>query len=54
VEDEIVLTENDLERGFASAYGPRVEVLAIVLSDQRSAQNRLQGEARSDWTVTHR
>ncbi|MGB1817434.1 MAG: peptidylprolyl isomerase, partial [Rubripirellula sp.] len=38
VEDEIELTEDDLERGFASAYGPRVEVLAIVLSDQRSAQ----------------
>ena len=38
VEDEVVLTEDDLQRGFASAYGPRVEVLAIVLSDQRSAQ----------------
>jgi hypothetical protein len=27
-----------LQDGFESAYGPRVEVLAIVLSDQRSAQ----------------
>ena len=38
VEDEIVLSERDLQEGFQSAYGPRVEVLAIVLSDQRSAQ----------------
>ncbi len=38
VEDRIEVTEADLRQGFASAYGPRVEVLAIVLSDQRSAQ----------------
>lgn len=38
VEDEVQLTERDLKDGFESAYGPRVEVLAIVLSDQRSAQ----------------
>jgi parvulin-like peptidyl-prolyl isomerase len=38
VEDGVALTETDLEQGFQSAYGPRVEVLAIVLSDQRSAQ----------------
>ncbi len=38
VEDEIELTEEDLQQGFESAYGPRVEVLAIVLSDQRAAQ----------------
>ena len=38
VEDEVALTELDLQQGFESAYGPRVEVLAIVLSDQRSAQ----------------
>lgn len=38
VENEIKLTEEDLQQGFESAYGPRVEVLAIVLSDQRSAQ----------------
>lgn len=38
VEDEIKLTEADLQQGFESAYGPRVEVLAIVLSDQRAAQ----------------
>ena len=38
VEDEIRLSEEDLKQGFESAYGPRAEVLAIVLSDQRSAQ----------------
>jgi parvulin-like peptidyl-prolyl isomerase len=38
VEDKIELTEQDLQQGFESSYGPRVEVLAIVLSDQRTAQ----------------
>lgn len=38
VEDEITLTQDDLKQGFASSFGPRVEVLAIVLSDQRTAQ----------------
>lgn len=38
VEDEVKLTQKDIQEGFQSAYGPRVEVLAIVLSDQRSAQ----------------
>ena len=38
VEPTIQLTEQDLERGFVAAYGPRVEVLACVLSDQRTAQ----------------
>jgi parvulin-like peptidyl-prolyl isomerase len=38
VQDEIKLSKEDLEQGFQSSYGPRVEVLAIVLSDQRSAQ----------------
>ncbi|MEM8668543.1 MAG: peptidylprolyl isomerase [Planctomycetota bacterium] len=38
VKDQVKLTEEDLKSGFESAYGPRVEVLAIVLSDQRSAE----------------
>ena len=38
VESEVQVTEQDLQEGFESAYGPRVEVLAVVLSDQRSAQ----------------
>lgn len=38
VEGEIKLTDQDMQEGYQAAYGPRVEVLAIVLSDQRSAQ----------------
>lgn len=38
VEDEVEVTEADLKRGYESSFGPRAEVLAIVLSDQRSAQ----------------
>ncbi|TWT55923.1 peptidylprolyl isomerase [Allorhodopirellula solitaria] len=38
VEDGVKLTPQDIEHGFASAFGPRAEVLAIVLSDQRTAQ----------------
>ena len=38
VAGQVELTEQDLQQGFESSYGPRVEVLAIVLSDQRSAQ----------------
>ena len=38
VEDEVNLTQQDMREGFESSYGPRVEVLAIVLGDQRSAQ----------------
>lgn len=32
------VTEDDLQKGFESNYGERVEVLAIVLSNQRQAQ----------------
>lgn len=38
VEESVKLTALDVEHGFASAFGPRAEVLAIVLSDQRTAQ----------------
>ncbi len=38
VESEVRLTQEDLQLGFESAYGPKVEVLAIVLGDQRTAQ----------------
>ncbi len=30
--------EDDLQKGFESNYGPRADVLAIVLSNQRTAQ----------------
>ena len=38
VASEINITQEDFNEGFESNYGPRVEVLAIVLSDQRTAQ----------------
>ncbi|MCC9602319.1 peptidylprolyl isomerase [Stieleria sp. JC731] len=38
VEDRVQITEQDLEVGFESNFGPRVEVLACVLGDQRTAQ----------------
>lgn len=38
VEDKVTISESDLKQGFESSFGPRVEVLAIVLSDQRTAQ----------------
>ncbi len=38
VEGTVEVTQTDLDQGFESAYGPRVEVLAVVLSDQRTAQ----------------
>ncbi|MCC9644527.1 peptidylprolyl isomerase [Rhodopirellula sp. JC740] len=38
VEDETTLTQTDMQEGFEAHYGPRAEVLACVLSDQRSAQ----------------
>jgi parvulin-like peptidyl-prolyl isomerase len=38
VEDRIEVTDDDLQKGYESSYGPRVEILACVLSDQRTAQ----------------
>jgi parvulin-like peptidyl-prolyl isomerase len=38
VRNKVNVTEDDLKKGFESNYGPRVEVLAIVLSDHRQAQ----------------
>ncbi len=38
IEGQVSVTEDDLREGFESSFGVRVEVLAIVLSDQRSAQ----------------
>ncbi len=35
---QVQITEDDLNRGFEANYGERVEVQAIVLSDQRQAQ----------------
>lgn len=38
IEGQISVSEEDLREGFESSFGVRVEVLAIVLSDQRTAQ----------------
>lgn len=38
VDGKVTVTQDDLKKGFESNYGPRVEVLAIVLGNQRQAQ----------------
>ena len=38
VSQQVEVTEDDLRQGFISHHGPRAEVLAIVLSNQRVAQ----------------
>lgn len=37
-EGSVQITEEDLKKGFASNYGPRVECMAIVMNDQHRAQ----------------
>lgn len=39
VEDSVVITPEDLQKGFENNYGPKAEVLAIILSSQRAAQD---------------
>ena len=39
IEGKVQVTDDDLKKGFESNYGPRAEVLAVVLSNQRIAQN---------------
>lgn len=38
VEGSVTVTEDDVQQGFESNYGQRAEILAIVFSDQRTAQ----------------
>ncbi len=38
VSGKVQITEEDFQRGFEANYGPRAEVLAIVTSNQRTAQ----------------
>jgi len=38
VDNRVAVSEEDIQKGFESNYGPRVEVLAIVLNDHRQAQ----------------
>ncbi len=35
---KVQVTDEDMQRGFESNFGPRVEVLAVVLNDQKTAQ----------------
>ena len=37
VEDAVVVDQDDMKKGYEANYGPRVECLAIVLSEQRMA-----------------
>lgn len=37
VEDQVVVDQDDMKKGFEANYGPRVDCLAIVLSDNRMA-----------------
>ena len=39
IEGKVQVTDEDLKKGFDSNYGPRAEVLAVVLSNQRTAQS---------------
>ena len=49
VEDTVNITEEDLQKGFEANFGPRAEVLAIVLSNQRAAEDVFR-QARQDPT----
>jgi parvulin-like peptidyl-prolyl isomerase len=35
---DVQVTDEDMQKGFEANFGPRVEVLAVVLQDQRTAQ----------------
>lgn len=49
VSESITVDETDLQKGFEANYGPRVEILAIVMQNQRVA-NRVWQMATSDPT----
>ena len=38
VDNHVQVSEDDIQKGFVSSYGPRVEALAIVMNNQRQAQ----------------
>lgn len=49
VGEKVEITEDDLQKGYESNYGPRVEVQAIVLGDHRQAQ-KVWDQARNQPT----
>ncbi len=38
VDEQVQVTDEDIQKGFVSNYGPRVEALGIVMNSQRQAQ----------------
>jgi parvulin-like peptidyl-prolyl isomerase len=50
--NQVQVTEEDLKKGFESNYGPRAEILAIVLANQRTAQSVWE-MARADTSEKH-
>jgi parvulin-like peptidyl-prolyl isomerase len=61
VQESVQVTEEDLKKGFEANFGSRAEVLAIVLSNQRTAEDVWQqarkiseagfGELAAKWSV---
>ncbi|MCA9191981.1 MAG: peptidylprolyl isomerase [Planctomycetales bacterium] len=49
VEDSIQITQEDLQKGFEANYGPRAEILAVVTSNQRTAEEVFR-KARENLT----
>lgn len=52
VKDQVKITDADLKKGFAANYGPGIEVLAIVVGNQRVAQT-VWDMARSNKTKAY-
>jgi parvulin-like peptidyl-prolyl isomerase len=49
VEDQVQITQEDLQKGFQANFGSRAEVLAIVMSNQRTAEDVFR-QARANLT----
>ena len=47
VQDTVQVTAEDIQKGFEANFGPRAEVLAIVLSNQRTAEDVWQQARQS-------
>lgn len=47
VQDTVQVTPEDIQKGFEANFGPRAEVLAIVLSNQRTAEDVWQQARKS-------
>ncbi len=47
VQDSVQITTEDIQKGFEANFGPRAEVLAVVLSNQRTAEDVWQQARQS-------